>query len=235
MVTAVLVLATVPAGPAAAGSPSTPAPTERSDAIDRLDAAVDRWDRSCRKPDAHGLCITIAPQAPTALRCGVPRLGRVRVQARRTPAARRAHEALTAAITEAEEAGPPTDPALASRYVEALAHARIARADRELERYLALSMPTDLDFFVEEWKKGSGIPKWESEYEAQRERKERSTRRFMEYHERKVELAKSLREAYGEVMASPVVHVRPALALRMAFVMQHMADQLRSALVPKSL
>jgi hypothetical protein len=204
-------------------------------ALQRIDAALDRWNRSCSRPDAHGLCLVIEPVVRSKFRCDAPRLGRVRVEARRTKAAKRAHEVLRAAATEAEQTGPPTDPALTSRYWETLALARLALTDRDLERYLALRMPTNLDFHVEEWKQHSGIPRWEQEYRAQRARKQSSERRFKAYFEEKNARAQELRSAYTEVVDPMLPQVKPAIAVRRAFIAQHMADQLRAAFVPERL
>src|SRR5690606_9547917 len=50
----------------------------------------------------------------------------------------------------------------------AVGMAMVYSADADYEEYLRVNIPEDLEFYVEEWKKDSGIPKWEKEYKAQK-------------------------------------------------------------------
>lgn len=226
--------------PAHAGAPASaealaPAPpASPQEIIDAVDAAASQWARSCKKADAEGLCVTRAVPKPSAKRCAEPLLGRVTVHPRNAKQAERAQAGFDRALRLAEHVAEPLDDATRTAYREAVARARQAKADLDLERYLAITMPTQLEFFVEEWKHGSGVPKWEKEYEQQVRRKEDSVARFKEYYERKSELGRQLHADYGAI--GEAAHPRWSLehALRTAWVSVDMADQLRMAPIPKS-
>ncbi|MEM9462941.1 MAG: hypothetical protein AAGF11_52855 [Myxococcota bacterium] len=240
-----LLLALLMASPASARATPPPdsepvEPLDTSVAVDlasvlqRIDNASETWRRSCSAPDPHGLCVQIAPAEPSKARCAQPRLGRVTVRPRQTKRARRAHAALTAALHEAETAELPADPDQRARAIETLARGRMAQADHDLERYLAITMPKNLDFFVEEWKQGSGVPKWEAQYKAQDARRRRSTERFKKFVAAKTELARSLQERYAQIRGDDPNRWHTATALRVAWISQHMADELKTS-IPKTL
>lgn len=225
--------------PAQAGDPpgtDVPVATEPASAqevIDAIDAAAAQWAGSCKKADAEGLCITRAAPKASPKRCAAPLLGRVTVHPRNAKQAKRAQEGLDRALRLAEHASEPTDDATRAAYREAVARARLAKADLVLEEYLAIAMPTKLEFFVEEWKQRSGVPKWEEQYEQQVARRNDSTKRFKEYIERKTELGRRLVDGYGAV--GPANDWTTKAALRTAWVSQDMADQVRTATIPKSI
>lgn len=237
VVAALAVATTAQAGdPPGTDVPGATEPASAQEVIDALDAAVAQWAGSCKKADAEGLCI-ITRAAPKASpkRCAAPLLGPVTVHPRNAKQAKRAQEGLDRALRLAEHASEPTDDATRTAYREAVVRARLAKADLELEEYLAITMPTRLEFFVEEWKQGSGVAKWEEQYERQVARKNDSTKRFKEYVERKTELGRRLLDGYAVIAHGKPDEWTTKAALRTAWVSQDMADQLRTTTIPKSI
>lgn len=230
-----LLIALATMGPAhAADPPSTPQASPQ-EVIDAVDAAAVRWARSCKKADAEGLCITRAVPNASAKRCTAPLLGTVTVHSRNAKEAERAQAGLDQALSLAQHASEPTDDATRLALREALARARLAKADLELERYLSITMPTRLDFFVEEWKQGSGVRKLEKQYEQQVARKKSSIKRFTEFFTNKAELSGQLNDHYVAIKEAYGADWTLKVALRTAWVALDMADQLRTAPVPKHL
>lgn len=119
-------------------------------------------------------------------------------------------------------------------YHNAVAMAQVYKADRGYEEYLKIEMPGGLSFFVEEWKKDAGLPKWEKEYKEQVKKKEDSEKRFSDFYKRKTEVANDLQKQYdGIVAAKQSPYWMLAAAARSAMVSQNYADQLYRAEVPK--
>lgn len=119
-------------------------------------------------------------------------------------------------------------------YVNAVAMSGVYKADRQYEEYLRIEMPGGLSFFVEEWKKDSGLPKWEKEYKEQLKKKEDSEKRFLDFYKKKTEIGQELQKQYDAIVAakqSPYWML--AAAARSAMVSQNYADQLYRAEVPK--
>lgn len=119
-------------------------------------------------------------------------------------------------------------------YANAVAMASVYRADRQYEDYLRIEMPAGLNFFVEEYKKDSGIPKWEKEYKEQVKKKEDSEKRFLDFFNKKTSIGNELQKQYdGIVNAKQSPFWMLAAAARSAMVSQNYADQLYRAEVPK--
>lgn len=119
-------------------------------------------------------------------------------------------------------------------YANAVAMAAVYRADRQYEEYLRIEMPGGLSFLTEEWKKDSGLPKWEKEYKEQVKKKEDSEKRFLEFYKKKTEVGQELQKQYdGVVNAKQSPYWMLAAAARSAMVSQNYADQLFRAEVPK--
>lgn len=210
-------------------------PVSPQEVIDTVDAAAVQWARSCKKPDGEGLCITRAAPKASAKRCTAPLLGRVTVHARNAKEAERAQAGFDRALRLAEHASEPTDDATRIAYRDAVVQARLGKADLELEQYLSITMPTQLDFFVEEWKQDSGVRKLEKQYAQQVARKEASIKRFKEFFESKTELGRQLNDGYIAIKEARSEGWTLKVALRTAWVALDMADQMRTAPVPKSL
>jgi tetratricopeptide (TPR) repeat protein len=119
-------------------------------------------------------------------------------------------------------------------YKNAVGMSMVYSADEKYEEYLRNEMPEGLDFTIEDWKKGSGVPKWEKEYKEQVAKTEDSKKRFKDFFDRKVTVAKDLQERYAKVKSSGSPYWVLAAAARSAVTMQNFADQLYRAEVPKS-
>ena len=118
-------------------------------------------------------------------------------------------------------------------YRNAVAMAAVYQADVDYEEYLTLEMPGSLTFYVEDYKKDSGMPKWEKEYKEQVKKKEDSITRFKAFFEKKTELGGKLIKEYDAVVnAKQSPYWMLAAAARSAMVSQNFADQLYRAEVP---
>jgi TolA-binding protein len=129
---------------------------------------------------------------------------------------------------------PKDDEKRANDFRNAWGMAMVYKADAKYEQYMQLEMPGDLDFNVEDWKKGSGIPKWEKEYAEQVKKKDDSTKRFSEFYDKKIKLGTELKGEYAVVKNTASPYWVLAAAARTAMVNQNFADQLYRAEVPQS-
>jgi hypothetical protein len=129
---------------------------------------------------------------------------------------------------------PESDIQRAEAYRNAWGKAMVYAADQKYEEYLTVDMPQDLDFTLEEWKKGSGLPKWEKEFAEQLKKKTDSEKRVKEFFEKKIKLAEELEKRYGEVKNTKSPYWVLAAAARSAVVYQNFADQLYRAEVPSN-
>jgi hypothetical protein len=186
--------------------------------------AASLWRRSCATP-LHGLCVAVVPTRREGA-CNPGELPLLRVLARaptlRREALRRAAAAkrLGRALDLAEVA-PWRRPALRT----ALGQAALVVADDALEALAALEHPRDLDFFVEDYKRGSGVPKWEREYREQRVRADDSQRRFTAYFRgssRRAAAAMTAIEAVGATRSGAAIV--PGMA-RLALVFTELGDE----------
>lgn len=117
----------------------------------------------------------------------------------------------------------------------AVAMSQVYQADVKYEEYLQIEMPGNLNFYVEDYKKDSGLPKWEKEYKEQVKARDDSVKRFSAFMEKKLKLGETLIKAYdGVVAAKQSPYWMLAAAARSAMVSQNFADQLYRAEVPKS-
>lgn len=107
-------------------------------------------------------------------------------------------------------------------------------ADQEYEDYLGTTMPTGLDFNVEEYKKDSPIKEWAEEYEQQVKTAADSKKRFGEYFDKKRKSLLSLTEQYAKVKATGSPYWILASSARTALLSQNFADELYRAEVPRS-
>ncbi len=218
-----------------AETPAAAASADATASIAEIDAALTAWDGSCKK-GAHGLCVQVTPPAAKAPagRCAPRRLGAIDVRSRgkRGEVAR---EKLAAAVAKAEALPDPSDAGDKAALAAALAQGKIALLDQDMEAFLALTMPTDLDFFVEEWKKDSGNPKWEAQYERQVAKKEASMKKFKAFFDAKTKLGTALTKDLAGLKKFGEGHVVIEAALKTAWLSQNMADELSAAPIPKSL
>lgn len=215
------------------------------------------WRQSCTKELLYDSCITIKRKKAVAgeetrkkaskLRdkkkkelaqyCGSATQGIVTVYPRDPKKAKEAQSHFDAALKLATKGSevPADDIARAEAYKNAIGLSIVYRADEKYEEYLGLNIPEGLEFNVEDYKKDSGIPKWEKEYKAQVAKRDESVAAFKTFFDRKVALQKQLIESYAQVKSSGSPYWVLAGAARTAILSQNFADQLYRAEVPKSL
>lgn len=217
------------------------------------------WRQSCSKTLLFDSCISVKRQKASAgkdtrekarkLRrkakkkkndlpkyCGNPTQGIVTVHNRDGKKAKQAqgHFSTALKLSGKKPSIPATEVERAEAYKNAVGMSMVYSADQRYEEYLTNTMPEGLDFTVEEWKKDSGLPKWEREYKEQMKTAEDSKKRFKEFFDKKVALAKELQERYAKVKSSGSPYWVLAAAARSAITMQNFADQLYRAEVPRS-
>jgi hypothetical protein len=168
--------------------------------------------------------------------CGNPTQGIITVYKRDKKKAAKAQDYFKKALKKAggKVEIPETDRQRVEAYRNAWGKSMVYSADQKYEEYLTIEMPEDLDFTLEEWKKGSGLDKWEKEYEEQKKKKEDSEKRVGEFFEKKIKLAGELEKQYGDVKKTKSPYWVLAAAARSAVVYQNFADQLYRAEVPRS-
>jgi TolA-binding protein len=215
------------------------------------------WRRSCGRELLHDTCVTMKRRRATAgddtrrraqelrrrmsgipNRCGSDERAVITIHPRDPKLAEAAQQHFEQIVKLArQDVGVPSDDtARLEAFRNAFGMALVYRADRKYEDYLSLEMPTELDFGTEHmWKKGTGVPRLEREYEAAMKRRADTVARFEGFHRRKMALAHELLEAYGDVKRSSSPHWMLAAAARNAMVAQNYADQLYRAPVPAAI
>ena len=232
---ATLLIAATFALPAEAPT-ATSASGDATESVADIEAALSAWDGSCKKKGAHGLCVQVTPPASKAPagRCAPRRLGAIDVRSR-GKRGQAAYKKLAAAVAKAEALPDPSDTDDKAALAAALAQGKIALLDHDMESFLALTMPADLDFFVEEWKKDSGVAKWQAQYERQVAKKEASVKKFKTFFDAKTKLGAELMKDFAALKKYDDGQVVIEAALKTAWLSQNMADELSAAPIPKSL
>ncbi len=169
--------------------------------------------------------------------CGTATAGIITVHDRDSKIAKEAQKRFSTvkSLAKSKVDIPPDDLRRIEDFRNAVAMAQVYSADVDYEEYLTVEMPGDLNFHVEEYKKDSGLPKWEKEYKEQVKKRDDSVKRFSDFMEKKLKLGQKLITAYDGVVAqkqSPYWML--AAAARSAMVSQNFADQLYRAEVPKN-
>ncbi len=219
------------------------------------------WRQSCEKDQLYDSCLTVKRKKATAgeetrkkanrLRkkgkkkkkddvpkyCGSATQGIITVHKRDKKLSEQAQSHFKTALKLASKK--PSIPAEEAQRVEDYKNAwgmsMVYQADKKYEEYLRINIPEELDFYTEEWKKGSGIPQWERQYKKQLEIKKDSEKRFSEFYDSKIKLGEELVKAYSGVKSSGSPYWVLAAAARTAVLSQNFADQLYRAEVPKSM
>jgi hypothetical protein len=172
-------------------------------------------------------------QAPK--RCGPATSGVMLVHARDEQLSAAAQARFARALRLAREAKPPADdPNRLADFDAARGMAMVYAADQDYEEYLRLDLPEELDFWVEEWRRDSGIARWEQRYRAQVETANASQARLEKFVEAKTRLADDLRARYAEVEQTRSPKAILAAAARTAALDHDFADQLVRARVPQT-
>ncbi len=167
--------------------------------------------------------------------CGAATSGIVKVYPRNKKKADEAQKYFDSVLKQAKGkvSIPEDDRQRAEDFRNAVAMSQVYRADVQYEEYVVIEMPTGLSFFVEDYKKDSGLPKWEKEYKEQVKKKDESTKRFKEFYEKKGKIGSELQKTYDSIVeAKQSPYWMLAAAARSAMVSQNYADQLYRAEVP---
>lgn len=148
--------------------------------VAEAELAADLWRNACDQP-WHGLCVAFV----LASRDGPCDPGTVPLFNVRPRDPRMRREALRRA-TSVGRRGNALDLAHVAPWRRhalraALGQAALVLADESIEALIALEHPRGLDFFVEDYKRGSGVPRWEREYREQVQRQTDSTTRFTRF------------------------------------------------------
>ena len=186
------------------------------------EAAAERGERVKFKPPKY---------------CGSPTQGVITVH-RRSKKRREAAQARFTKVLKMVQRGkidiPEDDKQRAEDFRNAWAMAMVYQADQKYEKYLRIGLPEDLDFNVEYWREGSGVPAWERRFAEQKKRAEESKARVAKFLEDKQKLGQELRDRYEAVTKTGSPYWVLAAAARSAGVMQNFADQLYRAEVPSN-
>ncbi|MCA9704336.1 MAG: hypothetical protein KDK70_00645 [Myxococcales bacterium] len=220
------------------------------------------WRQSCEKELLYDSCLTIKRQKATAgeetrkkaskLRskgkkgkkqddipkfCGSATQGIITVHRRDKKLADQAQSHFVTALklSSKKPSIPEDDKGRIEDYRNAVGMSMVYKADKDYEEYLKINIPEGLDFFNEDWKKGSGVPQWERQWKKQQEIVEDSKKRFQDFYQTKIKMSDDLAKAYADVKGSGSPFWILAAAARAAIVHQNFADQLYRAEVPKTL
>ena len=219
------------------------------------------WRQSCEKELLYDSCLTVKRKKATAgedkrekakkLRrkakkkkkndipkfCGSSTQGLITVHGRDKKKAEQAqsHFKTVLKLGSKKATIPPEEKERVVAYKNAIGMSMVYAADQKYEEYLKISIPQDLEFYTEDYKKDSGIPKWEKEYKAQLKKKQESEKKFGEFFASKTKLGGELVKSYTGVKSSGSPFWVLAAAARTAVLSQNFADQLYRASVPKSI
>jgi TolA-binding protein len=168
-------------------------------------------------------------------RCGSSTQGVITINKRSKKQAAAAQKRFSTVLKLAKKKPkiPKEDTARADAFRNAWGMAMVYQADQKYEDYLTVNMPEELSFVVEEWKKDSGMPKWEKEYKEQVAKKEKSTKEFGDFLTKKKKYLDDLTGRYANVKATVSPYWVLAAAARTAMLSQNFADQLYRAEVPR--
>lgn len=218
------------------------------------------WRQSCNKDLLFDSCLTIQRKKATAgedqrekaekLRkktkkkkndipqyCGTSTQGLITVHARdpKKAATAQGHFREVLKLAKKKVDIPPGELTRIDDFKNAVGMSMVYQADQKYEEYLTIEIPSGLEFYVEEWKKDSGMPKWEREYKEQLAKKQESEKKFKEFFTSKTKLGEQLVKEYAEVKSSKSPYWVLAAAARTAVLSQNFADQLYRAETPKSI
>src|SRR5690606_25090445 len=188
------------------------------------------WRRACPGGEVNGLCL--APPKPTSSsrskarskirRCAEPTTPLPRPRTRALAEAAQARLAEIGKLARRSRIRiPEEDRRRIAEFEDAVAQSRLAALDRDLEIFLAMTMPTGLRFAVD-----PRAP--EDVQKKQRGVREASMRRFHEYLAQKEALGRKLMQGYDELRAEkrslPAMLAAPQ---RVGLLYESFADQLR--------
>ncbi len=214
------------------------------------------WRKSCPKALVGDVCVSIKRTRATAgagtrqhaqdlrrrnkqalpNRCGSDTRAVVTVHRRDPKLAAAAQRHFEQALSAAGKAKPPKDDdTRINAFRDAVGKSLVYQTDAAYEDYLRIEMPENLDFHLEDWKKGTGVPRYERQYKAQLARVKDTRKRFDAFFTAKNAKRDELIASYGKVLESNSPQWVLASAARSAVVFQNFADQLYRAEVPRTL
>jgi TolA-binding protein len=168
--------------------------------------------------------------------CGSDTQGLLVVHKRNAKKAREAQDHLRTALklSKNKKISIPADQtARQAEFQDAVGLAMVYQADVDYETYLSVDMPQGLDFYVEEWMEGTGIPKLERRFREQKKRATEDKATLQAWFQSKDQLGSKLLEQYAEVRGSGSRAWTLAAAARSGMLQQNFADQLYRAEVPR--
>lgn len=174
-------------------------------------------------------------------RCGDASLGVYTRHKRKARLAERAQTRFTKILKLVRQGGrkidiPAEDPRRAQAFADAWAMALVYRADAALEDYLAMAMPSALDFHAPARPEGDGVSKADREaYRAAVRRRDESQRELGRFLEDKLRRGGELREVYAEVRSTRSLEWTLTAAHRSGMVSLSFGEQLAGAAVPRGL
>ncbi len=188
--------------------------------VAELTIAESLWRRACDKGLVDDLCIgrqwpragSGSKVAGSRMRAAKPRPNwsrpercgwdAMRVYPRNKARAAEAQRQLAVVLRLAASGDPriPEDqPQRRREYEEAVGLATLYVADQRFEQTLEIEVPDGLNFHVDEWRRDSGIPKWERIYREQIKRRDVSLMRFKTYVQSSQELADEAEKQYAQL------------------------------------
>jgi len=83
--------------------------------------------------------------------------------------------------------------------LDTMTRARLLLAEPELEAFIRLRSPKSVELQVDEWKRNSGVVKWELEAELQAAAARRSRKRVAAFYRRKIQALDTLVSRYRDI------------------------------------
>ena len=205
---------------------------QAGDAARKRAAELKRKDKKLKEKKASGG----KAKQEIPKNCGSATSGIITVYPRNKKRADEAQKYFDSVIKQARATKveiPEDDRQRVEDFRNAVAMSQVYKADVQYEEYVVIEMPGNLSFFVEDYKKDSGVPKWEKEYKEQVKKKEDSVKRFTEFYQKKGKIGSELQKSYDSIVeAKQSPYWMLAAAARSAMVSQNYADQLYRAEVP---
>lgn len=161
------------------------------------------WRASCKigkgkLPGPLGLCVELKFEQPTLCDATVTQVVVYPRDRKLADAAVLAFERVIAAVERMDSHPLTAEP----RLRDAAAMAKIRLVDRNFEAYLAVHVPEDLEFNVDEWRRDSPASGDRARYAKQVTKRNESARRFGEFYSEKTRLGGAVEKEYEAVFGA---------------------------------